>query len=253
MARKIFYKILNDNNNQITNKEWDDVLKLQHWYNSEFIWTAGKLGFRMYAVFPNLDYNVSDVDELHKIIHERKRTLKSAGLTENESIQKLEEEGLVIAQKGGYVDNCLASGFTRVAGNEFNAYLVCDFLLKCSLLLQQSSIIVNDEGIFIKSKEIIFNRGNVIFKVKEKEMLDRYHQMIINRHIFSVVDPAKYNNFPEFKNNVYGFDKLDKEERGSVLTDWNWLGFSDNFDLYGDDVRGYDLNKKIKGFFVEIV
>jgi hypothetical protein len=253
MARKIFYKILDNPANKITDCEWDDVLKLQHWYNSEFIWTAGRLGFRMYAVFPNRDYKTSDVNELYKLIHERKKNLKENGLTENETIQKLEAEGLIIAQRGGYVENSLASGFTRVAGNEFNAYLVCEFLLKSSLLLKNSYIIVNDEGNFIKSKEIIFHQGNVIFRVHEKTTIERTHQLILNRHIFSIVDPAKYNNHPEFKNSFKDFDKLDRDEQQAIVSDWNWLGYADNFDIHGDDVRGYDLNKKIKGFFLEII
>src|SRR3989442_10557590 len=35
-------------------------------------------------------------------------------------IAQLEADGLVIAKRGGYFDQCLASGFTRVAGNELD-------------------------------------------------------------------------------------------------------------------------------------
>ncbi|MBA4312194.1 MAG: hypothetical protein C0417_06155 [Chlorobiaceae bacterium] len=253
MARKIFYKIIDEPSNKISDQEWDDVLRLQHWYNSEFIWTAGRLGFRMYAVFPNIDSNLIDFESLDKIIHERKKILRQNGLTENETIQILEAEGLVITQKGGYIDKSLASGFTRVACNEFNAYLVCEFLLKSSLILRNSTITVSDEGEFIKSKSVMFHQGNAILRKDNEKSGERLPEMILNRHIFAIVDPSKYNHHPDYRNTINNFSTLNQEEKESILTDWNWLGFAGNYDIHGDDVRGYDLNKKVRSFYLEII
>ncbi len=253
MARKLYYKIIADGKNEITNEEWESILRLQHWYNSEFIWTAGRLGFKMYAVFPNTDLTMKNVDALEQIIRRRRRELKEDGLSENETIQQLEAEGLIIIQKGGYFDHCIASGFTRVAGNEFNAYLVCEFLLKVSLIAPRSVISVYDEGEFIKSKNIMFHIGNVILQLSDTSKLVYFQEMVNNHHVFSIIDPAKYDNFPKFKSSISDFNELDFNERLAVLKDWNWLGFGDNFDIHGDDVQGSDLNKKVLGFHLEII
>ncbi len=251
MARKLYYKVVDDGTNKITNEQWDTVLRLQHWYNSEFIWTAGRLGFRMYAVFPNVEYSLEKPDKLEIRIKKRKRELQQGGLTENESIQQLESEGLIIVQKGGYFDHCIASGFTRVAANEFNAYLVCEFLLKVSILASDATISVYDEGEFIKPKHIKLEQGNVILSSKDEATKKIYQEMVNNRHVFSVVDPAKYDHNPQFTNMVRDFIKMKLDERLTILKDWNWLGFENNFDLNGDDVQGYDLNQKVKKFIIE--
>lgn len=253
MARKIYYKVENDSSNSISDCQWDDLLRLQHWYNSEFDWTAGRLGFRMYAVFPNLGNQPDDADSIDKKIFERKKYFKDNGLSDNESILKLESEGLVVIQKGGYSENTIASGFTRVAGNEFNAYLVCEFLLKSSLILRDSKIVVQDEGEFIKSKKVVFHRGSVMMKIQKESSAGKLHEMILNRHLFSLVDPTKYKNFPEFNNMVEDFRSLDEKEKKEIISDWNWLGYAGNYDIHGDDIRGYDLNKKVKSFILEIM
>ncbi|MDI6766685.1 MAG: hypothetical protein QME52_07685 [Bacteroidota bacterium] len=251
MARKLYYKIIEDGINRITNTEWETILRLQHWYNSEFIWTAGKLGFRMYAVFPKVEYNSGIVDDLELRIWQRKKELRDGGLSENETIQQLETEGLIFVQKGGYFDNCIGSGFTRVAANEFNAFLVCEFLLKASILAPDAVIFVYDEGEFIKTKQVRFHQGNVIIQSVDESKQKLVQEMINNRHVFAIVDPAKYDHHPRFSNIVSDFNELNLDERMSILKDWNWLGFENNFDLYGDDVQGVDLNKKVLKFKID--
>lgn len=251
MARKLYYKVVNDGNNKITDQQWDSIQRLQHWYNSEFIWTAGRLGFRMYAVFPNTEFTLEKTSDTELRIKNRKQELQKGGLTENETIQQLESEGLIIVQKGGYFDNCIASGFTRVAANEFNAFLVCEFLLKSSILAPEATISVYDEGEFIKPKKISFHQRSVIISSLDESKQKVYQEMINNRHVFAIVDPAKYDHHPRFTNMVLDFIDLKLDERLSILKDWNWLGFENNFDLNGDDVQGFDLNKKVKIFTIE--
>lgn len=248
MARKLYYKVVDDGKNKITDQQWDAILRLQHWYNSEFIWTAGRLGFRMYAVFPSVEFNLDKSSDIELRIKNRKKELRKGGLTENETIQKLEIEGLIIVQKGGYFDDCIASGFTRVAANEFNAYLVCEFLLKTSILAPEAAISVYDEGEFIKPKQIIFHQGGIIISYINEPRQKIYQEMINNRHVFAIVDPAKYDHHPKFTNIVQDFIDLKLDERLSILKDWNWLGLGNNFDLNGDDVQGFDLNKKVIQF-----
>lgn len=248
MARKLYYKILDDNYNRITDKQWDDILRLQHWYNSEFIWTAGKLGFKMYAVFPNIDVATNNIAELQLIIRRRHKELRDEGLSDNQAIQQLESEGLITAQRGGYFDKCIASGFTRVADNEFNAYLVCEFLLKASLLAPEVVINVFDEGDFIKSKNIELQSGRVIIRSENQIEYSYFQELINHRHVFSIVDPAKYNDHPKFQHTIIGFNDLAANAKQNILKDWNWLGFENNYDQHGDDMKGCDLNKKVVKF-----
>ena len=248
MARKIYYKILDEGGNKITDEEWEGIAKLQHWYNSEFMWTAGKIALKMYAVFPNIGHYLYEEDELWQRIVDRRKEMRELGLQENEIIRQLESEGLIIAKKGGYFDGCIASGFTRVAANEWNAYLVCEFLLKASLIALTSTIIVEDEGEFIKPKTVFFQNGNVILLLEDESKSTYYKTMIAHRHVFSIVDPAKYDHFPVYKTMLTDFKTLDREERRTLVKDLNWLGFENNFDVNGDDVQGVDLNKKVSSF-----
>lgn len=247
MARKLYYKVLDNGKNIITDDEWEQISRLQWWYNSEFIWTAGKLGLRIFAVFPNPDRAIKN-ENIVQMIRERHNYLRSQGFSEIKAILKLEEEGLVILQKGGYYQNCLASGFTRVAGNEFNAYLVCEFILKASRIATSAEFIVHDEGDFIKTKSIIVNNGIVYIKPDENCSMEFCNHLVQNHQVFSIVNPVKYDNHPVFKNNVNDFNNMSPEERFDILKDWNFLGYGNNFDKNGDDSEGIDLNMKVTDF-----
>ena len=248
MARKLYYKVFDDGRNQMSDAHWEEILRLQHWYNSEFVWTAGRLAFKMFAVFPNVDFPGEREDELWQRILDRRRALRKAGATENQIIAQLEADGLVIAKRGGYFDQCLASGFTRVAGNEFNAYLVCEFLLKCSYLASGISIAVQDEVEFIKPRNVVFRDGKAIITLDDRTKNATYEMMIANRHIFAIVDAAKYDHFPVYQSTIADFNDLPAEEQSVILRDWNWLGFENNYDINGDDIQGFDLNKKVARF-----
>lgn len=248
MARKIYYKILHDGTNQISDKSWDDVLRLQHWYNSEFVWTAGKLSFKMYAVFQGARQAHLNYGDWNRIITRRREECRRQGMSENEVVRQLESEHLIISKTGGYADGCLASGFTRVAGNEFNAYLAVEFLLKVSHLTPHSVIAVEDEGEFIKSKIVHLRRGSVMIPVVEPLKAAICENMIEHRHVFAIVDSAKYNQFPKFRSSIPEFGDMSKEEQHTILAEWNWLGFESNYDINGDDIQGYDLSNKVVSF-----
>lgn len=250
MARNIYYKVLERTGNSITDPEWEEILRLQHWYNSEFIWTAGKLMFKMHVIFPNLEHE-PDEEILFRMILRRRSELREQGHLDNDIIRLLESEGLIISKRGGYLDNCLASGFTRVAANEWNAYLVCEFLLKASSVARSCTIEVFDEGQFVKPRSVRMRQGSIAIPSMEAGRESFYRALVSNRRVFSVVDPAKYDQFPVYENTVQDFNDRDPEERRSLVKDLNWLGFENNFDLNGDDIQGVDLNRKVAGFDAE--
>ena len=249
MARTIHYTISDNGSNVITDLEWEAISRLQHWYNSEFFWTAGRLACKMYEVFPNWEGQAGDTRSLAERIGRRRKDLRRAGLSENEIVLKMVADGIVLAKRGGYSDHCLASGFTKVAGNEFNAYLVCEFLLKSSLIATKAEFCVIDQGKFIKCGEVRFLAGHARVIQPSERLADR-GRMVGEQGVFSIVNPEKYSAFPQFRSFVSEFNDLEEEERTRILHDWNWLGFGDNFDLNGDDIQGYDLNSKVLGFEV---
>ena len=201
----------------------------------------------MFAVFPNLDI-MENEGKLWGHITKRRAELRQKALSENEIILQLEEEGLVIVKKGGYLDECLASGFTRVGANEFNAFLVCECLLKASRILPHAVISCLDEGGFIKPKRVEFHNGAVSVPMGDKLPLSLGESVVMNHHVFSIVDAAKYDQFPEYQTTISNFNDLPKDEQDLIVRDWNWLGFGDNFDINGDDIQGFDLNKKVSAF-----
>lgn len=248
MGRRIIYRIEDRSSNRFTDEEWDEVERLQHWYNSEFAWSTGRLALRPYVVFPNTeDYGNREIP-VWDLIAKRHRLLLADGLTEREIVSLMERDKLIIVKWGGYYDNCLASGFTRVADNEWNAYLVCDFLLKASTLIPNATISLADEGKFIKTGLLELRNataalpGDVYCSVNQAEDLCR------TRRIFSVVDPEKYERHPSFGNIIPEFSKLKASERKELVRNWNWLGYEGNFEVEGDDRKGFDLNVKVRLF-----
>ncbi|MCL4539840.1 MAG: hypothetical protein M1469_06650 [Bacteroidetes bacterium] len=246
MARKIFYRIPDNGENFISDEEWESIRSLQNWYNSEFFWTGGKIDLRRFLVFPNYDSIGNDTSEIRKRFSE----LGKAGYSEVEMVSELEARGLIIVKRGGYEDGMIASGFTRVADNEFNAFLVLDFLLKVSRMAPTARISVFDEGSFVKTHSVSLVNGDGELRAAdlEPQTLD---EIRATRRVFAVVNPDKYDGHPEFTNCVIEFNELLPDERAKVVEDWNWLGYESkaDFDFNGDDFFGFDLNRKLCHLF----
>ncbi len=246
MGRRIIYRIEEKEGNAFSESEWNAVLRLQHWYNSEFMWTAGKIAFKRYVLFPNTeDFSGLDIS-VWELVARRYQSLQQEGRSDEEIVRQLERDRLVTVKWGGYFDHSLASGFTRVADNEWNAYLVCDFLLKASTILKQATMVVIDEGKFIKTGTVYMRDGMVLL---EEKNIDNVVQGFVQAgHVFSLVNPEKYDKHPVFKNIIPEFNSLKKGERRALVRNWNWLGYEDGYDEAGDDVDGFDLNRKVKEF-----
>lgn len=250
MARRLIYKIADDGKNFIGEQEWQQIQKLQNWYNSEFIWSAGKLAFKMFLIFPNYESSIINKEEYRKRVKNIQQVLKLKGATELELIRTLEANGLIFTRKGGYFENCLASGYTRVGQNEFNAYLVCDFLIKVSFIATRCTIEVEDEGNFIKCKKIYLREGDLIVLQQNTEDKILVENLLKERRIFSIVNPQKYEYLPKLKHQYSNYNKYSQRIKHRILHNWNWLGFENTYDFEGDDIEGYDLNKKVKRFIM---
>ncbi len=251
MARRLIYKIPDNGKNFISEQQWERILKLQNWYNSEFFWSAGKLALKRFLVFPDYHLAGNNFDEYRKRVENIRKALKNKGASEFEIIKHLETNGLVFIKNGGYFDNCIASGYTRVGQNEFNAYLVCDYLLKVSLIANKSIIEIYDEGNFIKCKKIFLKAGDLFIAYSNEDEKKYLEKFIEERKVFSIVNPKKYDNIPKLRHQFMNYNKYTNTQKLKVLHNWNWLGFEDSYDFEGDDLEGYDLNKKIRRFLID--
>jgi len=248
VGRRIIYRIYDKEGNRFTEGEWEEINRLQHWYNSEFVWSTGRLAVKRYILFPNAE-DFRDMDTpIWEVIGQRHASLRIEGLSEPDIISQMEKDNLVVVKWGGYYDNCLASGYTRVADNEWNAYLVCDFLLKASTLCPNARIHVEDEGRFVKTGEADFKDGCVEVERLQATAELNVEELCLTKRVFSHVDPEKYNRHPAFRNMIPEFGKLKMSERKKLVKNWNWLGYEGNFDVNGDDLGGFDLNTKVRSF-----
>lgn len=246
MSRRILYKISDNPEYLVTEEEWDEVRRLQHWYNSEFSWTTGRLAFRRYVLFPNVE-EFSGLDtSIWSLIEERTRRLRSEGMTEEETVRQLERDRLVFVKWGGYFDDCLASGFTRVADNEWNALLVCDFLLKVSTLIPHVLIELVDEGRFVRTGKLWLRDGVALVDRTGSGSQDSVTDLLKHRRLFAVVDPARYDRHPGLRNSIPNFNDLGREDRMALVQDWNWLGYESRGEQ-NEVSGGFDLNRKLRG------
>ncbi len=251
MGRRIIYRIEESGTSRFSEQEWDEVERLQHWYNSEFSWSTGRLSFRRYVLFPNTEDFENLETPVWDVISKRHQSLKAEGLSERDIVIQMEKDRLVDVKWGGYYDNCQASGFTRVADNEWNAYLVCDFLLKASTLVPTAVISVTDEGKFIKTGRVDLRNASAFLPRDLIASDNDAAEMVRTGRVFAVVDAEKYNRHPSFRNIVPEFNKLKASERKKLVRNWNWLGYEGNFDADGDDQKGFNLNAKVRAFETE--
>lgn len=188
MARRVFYRVVDDGENFISGEEWEEIHSLERWYNLEFFWTGGKLNFKRYIIFPNYELAGTAPGKVREEFSQFERT----GLCEEEIVNKLESRGLIIVKRGGYEDGMIGSGFTRVADNEFNAYLVLDFLIKVSRIAATATIKVFDEGNFVKTHSVNLKNGGA-FVNENRIPSELIGEIKTNRRVFAIVNPDKYN------------------------------------------------------------
>jgi hypothetical protein len=246
MARRLHCYVANDASNEITDTEWDRIRALQHWYSSEFIWTAGKPALKMYAVFPNLDHPLADENALMEFISKRWSALRKEGRTENWILRSMRDEKLVLLKEGGYHDGCLVSGSVRVADNEWNAYLFSEFIVKASRIAGNATFELHDEGDFIRWRPVHIRNASVRVHVKSRQQYERVERIIGANRLFSVIQAELYDDHHDHRSNVAGFRRMESDEQRDVLRDWNWHGYGSHRRTPETADEPYDLHQKIR-------
>lgn len=209
--------------------------------------------FRRYVLFVNAE-EFSDLEwSPAEILEKRKAFLKDQGMDELAMVSQLEKDALVTVKWGGYQDDCYASGFTRVADNEWNAYLVCDFLLRVSLALPRAKVVARDEGRFITTGSVWFRNGGVVVPVTKGSVAHHEMERVQAKRVFALVDPEHYKDHQPFGNTIPQFLDREPDERQKLVRDWNWLGFGNAQITVDEPHSGLDLNKKVKDFEIVAV
>jgi hypothetical protein len=251
MPRALRYYIPDLVENRIANDEWREIARLQHWYNSEFIWSCDRISLKRFILFPNYDA-MPEMPYRTAKFHFRKRFLAKKIELQDEvaAVRAMEEEGLYSVRWGGVRDNSLASGLTHVADNEFNAYLLCEFLLKCSTIAREATFHVEDEGRFILPGRAMFRDGAVLI-FKDDLYPEGVDIPLDVPQVFSVVNPAKYDDHPHFQQNVEDVNDLDDDELHAATSEFGVLGFAPNYDSAWGDSEG--LNLQLRARKLELV
>ena len=246
MPRALRYYIEDSPDNTIANAAWPEIVRLQHWYNSEFIWSCDKIGLKRYMLFPNYD-RIPDMPYHTAKYHFRKRLLQKKIELQDEigAVRAMEEEGLFTVRWGGVRDDSIASGITHVADNEFNAYLLCEFLLKCSTIATEATFVVEDEGRFILTRRASFRNGEIL--IRREDIYPQEEAISLDvPQVFSVVNPSKYDDHPRFAQNVEDFDDMDEETITETVHKYGVLGFAQNYETAWGDAEGLNLQLRAR-------
>lgn len=246
MPRSLRYHIADTPDNTIENADWKEIARLQHWYNSEFIWSCDRIGLKRYILFPNYA-KIPEMPYHTAKYHFRKRLLAKKIELQDEvaAVQAMEAEGLFHVRWGGVRDNSLASGITHVADNEFNAYLLCEFLLKCSTIARAATFVVEDEGRFILTRRAMFRDGEILV-AREDVYTDPREIPLDVPQVFSVVNPAKYDEHPFFSQSLDDFSELEDDEISTSVSKYGVLGFAQNFETAWGDGEGLNLQLRAR-------
>jgi hypothetical protein len=245
VPRALRYHIADTPDNQVANDEWAQIARLQHWYNSEFIWSCDRIGLKRYILFPNYE-SLPDMPYHTAKYHVRKRLLAKKIELQDEiaAVQAMVAEGLFHVRWGGVRDESIASGITHVADNEYNAYLVCEFLLKCSTIARGATLHVEDEGRFILSRHAAFRDGEIF--LNKSDLYPDGNVPLDVPQAFSVVNASKYDEHPFFSQSLDDFGDLDDDAIAESVSKYGVLGFAANYETAWGDTEGLNLQQRAR-------
>jgi hypothetical protein len=201
---------------------------------------------KRYILFPNYE-TIPEMPYRTARYHFRKRLLaKKIELgDEIAAVRAMVEEGLFSVRWGGVRDNSIASGVTHVADNEFNAYLLCEFLLKCSTIAPDATFHIEDEGRFILPGRAMFRGGEVL--VSKDDLYPEGKEVPLDPpQIFSVVNPSRYDEHPTFTQSIEDFGDLNEEEISEDVHRFGVLGFAQNYETAWGDTEGLNLQQRAR-------
>lgn len=141
-------------------KRINKIIDLTDEYNTKYVWTCENVGFSNFGFFPNWEYwralkgeNYSR-DLIWKAIDTAYKSNEKFGMSHLDNIMNLRQIKRIISfhqcDEKGNPDLKEFHGFTKVAGNEWNALLTLAWLVEVSRVVPEAMIEVYDEGEFLK-------------------------------------------------------------------------------------------------------
>lgn len=140
MGRTLHYGI--EGNISPTKSQYQKLLDLCNSYNEKYNWTCENVHLGI-DYYPNWEHFRKDKNEDNAwdIINQNYNALKAQGLEEIDIIYTLEKMNYVLLYERDEL-----RGFTKVCGNEDNAYYVINFVLDCSKVFPKREFYLHDEG-----------------------------------------------------------------------------------------------------------
>jgi hypothetical protein len=158
MGRTIHYnfKLSKD----LDQKRVEKLIAITDEYNEKYTWTCENVGFSNFGFYPNWDYfrkstttAALGTNEIWKIIDAAYKSNEKYKMSHLDNIMNLRMKRLIRFHQMDIVGNPDLKefrGFTKVAGNEWNALLTLAWLVEVSKLIPEAMIAVYDEGEFLK-------------------------------------------------------------------------------------------------------
>jgi len=225
MGRTLHYEV----SGKISDNEWDLIDDLQDTYNVKHRWTCEHLGLTRlpywYLRWPNwfkdskLEKGITS-DRAWEIISFHLDGLKGSTL-ERKVLELVDTKVLALGEE--HKQGIVASGFTKVADNEWNAKLVTEFLIEASRMARGARIKLFDEGEYILCRYVIIERG-IVSQNREKvdehlsfleerakdpkwqsyftRCLKKFKEnlLLVNKgKFFADLDPSEYKDHPKFR------------------------------------------------------
>lgn len=200
MGRCINYTITNAL--ELSDQDKDKVFAISQEMNSgEFkdVWTCENFFLDPLAYYPNWE-NEKLKEQPHQkvgeIIDEHLKTLINTGLSRTQALKLMAENRMI-----NFFNNNPNEiyNFTKVGGNEYNAFLVI-YTCKCISEETEARISISDEGDFLLAPIIIYDG---------KAQLDLDHmQSDIDYWTSKLTDPNYKNYKEEFEEHIKEFNSL---------------------------------------------
>ena len=254
MGRTLHYTMHPNHSVTVTEGDWEKVETITDYFNHNFKWTCEDVGFnnlsyypRWLNRFPDSKLKEAPTEVLWRFLDAEYVKLKEKGLSRFAIIRDLHKRKFIAFYNDS---DCLelqkAHGFTKVAGNEWNALLVVAWLTAVSTMLPHHDFELHDEGkllkvdIFMKdgrakpdimrelerikwfSTEI--NKGNkefVEFRDENRAVFDEFKDVGWKPPAFfcRTIDPRDFEQHPEFGTTVLSVDNGSVSGTGAHVMD----------------------------------
>jgi len=171
MGRTLHYEMKENKAVKVTEENWDTIEKITQYYLDNFKWTCEEPGFSNVDFFPRwpgygwfsdskLPRDLNQ-DQLWDLVNKAYDELKAKGFSRLQAVRDLLSRKLIAisGDDHNHLDLQKARGFTKVAGNEWNAALVTSWLTQISRLLPEHTFTLYDEGEFLTHSSIVIKNG----------------------------------------------------------------------------------------------